>query len=58
MENRCGIGIFEITGRGLASFVLPVMNIPLVLVMAPFTRPFRWSRLFWTDLPPVAPLYV
>ena len=58
VEKRRGIGIFEITARGLASFVLPFVNIPLVLLTAPFIQPFRWSRLFWTYLPPIAPLYV
>ncbi len=58
VDQRRGIGIFELTERGPASFVIPFVNILLVLVIAPFTRPFRWSRLFWTYLPPVAPLYV
>ncbi len=53
-----GIGIFEITERVPASFLITFVNIFLVLLMAPFTRPFRWSRLFWTYLPPLAPLYV
>ena len=58
VEKRRGIGIFEITERGPASLVLPFVNIPLVLLIAPFTRPFHWSRLSWTYLPPVAPLFV
>ena len=58
VEHRRGIGIFEITERMPASFLLAFANILLVLLMAPFTRPFRWSRLFWTYLPPVAPLFV
>ena len=58
VQHRRGIGIFEITERAPASFLLAFANIFLVLLMAPFTRPFRWSRLFWTYLPPVTPLYV
>jgi hypothetical protein len=27
-----------------------------VLLTAPFIRPFRWSRLFWTYLVPALPL--
>jgi hypothetical protein len=27
-----------------------------VLLVTPFIRPFRWSRLFWTYLVPVVPL--
>jgi len=28
----------------------------MVLLMTPFIRPFRWSRLFWTYLIPVVPM--
>jgi hypothetical protein len=34
-----------------------VLPTPLrVLLAAPFIRPFRWSRLFWTYFVPVLPL--
>ncbi len=58
VEHRRGIGIFEITERVPASFLIAFANVFLVLLLAPFMRPFRWSRLFWTYLPPVAPLLV
>src|SRR5690242_980350 len=34
-----------------------MLLVPLmVLLVTPFIRPFRWSRLFWTYLVPVVPL--
>jgi hypothetical protein len=58
VDQRCPIGVFEMTQRS----VLPMLGtpfIPLALLMAtPFIRPFRWSRLFWTYAVPVAPLFV
>ncbi len=36
--------------------LLGTVPMPLrMLVLAPFIRPFRWSRLFWTYLVPVVP---
>jgi len=58
VEQRVGIGIFEITERKLGPLLMIFTNIPLTLLAAPFVRPFRWSRLLWTYLPPVTPLLV
>lgn len=56
VERRVGIGIFEVTHRS-AKAVLLFCLAPLgVLILAPFTRPFRWSRLLWTYLIPILPL--
>ena len=34
-----------------------MLPVPLmVILMTPFIRPFRWSRLFWTYLIPLVPL--
>ena len=56
VRQGAGIGIFEFTGRQPRA-LLAVLTAPLVvLVLTPFIRPFRWSRLFWTYLVPVAPL--
>lgn len=50
-----GIGVFEITERSLAGLA-PMLMAPLVaLTMAPFVRPFRWSRLALTYLAPLLP---
>ncbi len=39
--------------------MIPVLLNPFfVLLVTPFIRPFRLSRLFWTYLIPIVPLYV
>src|SRR5437764_4644608 len=51
-----GVGVFESGSRSLL-MLLGALGTPLrVLVLAPFIRPFRWSRLFWTYLVPALPL--
>jgi hypothetical protein len=51
-----GIAVFECGQRSILMLLL-VLPTPLrVLLAAPFIRPFRWSRLFWTYLVPVFPL--
>jgi hypothetical protein len=55
VNKQCGIGIFEVAGRSvvtvLLTFLMPIGN----LVLTPFMRPFRWSRLLWTFIIPVIP---
>jgi flavin-dependent dehydrogenase len=55
VDNRQGIGIFEAAARKplniLATFLAPVAAV----LVTPFMRPFRWSRLFWTYVIPVVP---
>jgi hypothetical protein len=51
-----GVGVFESGNRSILAF-LEALGTPLrVLLLAPFIRPFRWSRLFWTYLVPALPL--
>ncbi len=51
-----GIGVFEVPQRHLLTIFL-VFLVPIAaLLLAPFLRPFRWSRLFWTYLLPVVPI--
>jgi hypothetical protein len=51
-----GVGVFE-SGRRNPLVLLGALGTPLrVLLLAPFIRPFRWSRLFWTYLVPALPL--
>lgn len=58
VRKRRGIAIFE----GVDSRLLPVlampMQVPAVLLLTPFVRPFRWSRLFFTYVLPLIPLLV
>ena len=51
-----GIGVFEISRRAPLQIALIALTWFAVLVFVPFIRPFRWSRLAWTYLPPVLPL--
>jgi hypothetical protein len=61
MASRAGIAIFDGSQDGL----IPILGIPvnwviqpIVLALAtPFFRPFRWSRLFFTYVVPLIPLY-
>lgn len=56
VERRVGIGVFEVPQRS-AKAVLFFCLTPLgILLLVPFTRPFRWSRLLWTYLIPILPL--
>ncbi len=49
-----GIAIFEITQRTAWSMLNFAATAFLVPLCVPFLRPFRWSRLLWTYLFPVA----
>ncbi len=58
IDKKSPIGIFEHTERktftiiGLL-FLAPIM----ILVQTPFVKPFKWSRLFWTYVIPLAPFF-
>lgn len=72
VDGGHSIAIVDAPGRGLVRTVpgvtLPIMLAvslrgnaffpPLVLLMTPFVRPFRWSRFLFTYLIPIVPLYV
>jgi hypothetical protein len=53
------IGIFEIPDRRWLTLLSMLFLTPLiVLVIAPFMRPFRWRRLLWTYVLPLVPLTI
>jgi hypothetical protein len=55
MEQRRGVGIFEMPQR-CAKTIFMICCIPLISwILAPTIRPFKWSRLFWIYLVPVVP---
>lgn len=59
VRQRRPIGIFDMSARkppplGVILLANPVAH----LLTTPFIRPFRWSRLFWTYVVPLVPLYV
>ena len=51
-----GIGVFEISRRAPREIAVIALTWLAVIAFVPFIRPFRWSRLLWTYLPPVLPL--
>lgn len=58
VRKRRGIAIFEgVDSRALPVLAMP-MQVPAVLLLTPFVRPFRWSRLFFTYVIPLIPLLV
>jgi hypothetical protein len=50
------IGIFEVTRRAPSTIALMFPWVVMLVLLAPWIRPFRWSRLLWTYLIPVIPL--
>lgn len=57
VRSRQGIGIFEFTQRHpLALLSMLVLVIPVLLLVTPLLRPFRWSRLLLTYVLPLIPL--
>jgi hypothetical protein len=51
-----GIGVFEIARRAPREIAVVALTWLGTVVAAPFIRPWRWSRLLWTYLPPVLPI--
>jgi hypothetical protein len=58
LQRGRGIAVFEAQERRLGAMLFFLSYVPLTLAAAPFMRPFRWSRLFWTYLVPALPLVV
>lgn len=57
-RDRRGIAVCEFTHRSVWSIVLMLLTPLAVLLLTPFVRPFRWSRLFWTYIIPVIPFFI
>jgi hypothetical protein len=56
VKRRQGIAIFEAARRAPWEVAVVAFTWLGALLAAPFIRPWRWSRLFWSYLPPVLPL--
>jgi hypothetical protein len=56
VQQRQGIGVFEISRRAPLALAVIALTWLAVLVFVPFIRPPRWSRLAWTYLPPLLPI--
>ncbi len=57
-KANVGIGIFELADRGFKTMLVLCVTPLLVLLLTPWIRPFRWSRIFWTYLIPVVPFVI
>jgi hypothetical protein len=55
---RQPIAIFEVTQRSWWMVLLVALSPLLVIAATPFIRPFRWSRLLFTYVVPVLPLFI
>lgn len=55
VRSRVGIACFEFTERSIFAIALFCLSPLAVLVLAPFARPFRWSRMLLTYVLPVLP---
>ncbi|MFN3984448.1 MAG: hypothetical protein ACK4KV_03115 [Rhodocyclaceae bacterium] len=59
IDNRCGIAVFETTQRHVLVLLYMMLVVPFVVfITAPFLKPFRWSRLFWTYVVPILPFLI
>lgn len=56
VDHRQGIGIFEAARRHPMTILSTVLMLVAGVATAPFMRPLRISRLFWTWIVPVIPL--
>jgi hypothetical protein len=56
-DKRAPIGIFEGSGKSWLELLIFLLTFPIIiLVVTPFIRPFKLSRLIFTYLIPVIPL--
>ncbi len=58
IQRRVGIGVFEMSQRHLLYFLYMLTAPVQVMLLTPFVRPFRLSRLFWTYVIPAIPLFI
>jgi hypothetical protein len=54
--HQQGIAIFEIARRAPREIAIIAFTWLGAVVALPFMRPWRWSRFFWTYLPPALPV--
>lgn len=58
VEHRAAIGLFDGGDKHIGSILGMLLIHPLAfLLFTPFFKPFKWSRLFFTYIIPLIPLY-
>lgn len=58
VRYRRGIAIVEMVGRNIPALLSVFVGAILLFVATPFIRPFRWSRLLFTYVIPLVPLFL
>ena len=58
VAKRQGIAIVEMVNRSFLSFLGVGVGTVLIFLAAPFIKPFRFSRLFFTYVAPLVPLFI
>ncbi len=56
VHKRRGVAVIELAQRSPLSMVQIAFGTATQLVVTPFIKPFRWSRLFYTYVLPIVPL--
>jgi len=56
VKKRRGVALVELTQRSLLSMLQVALGTGTLLAVAPFIKPFRWSRLLLTYALPIVPL--
>jgi hypothetical protein len=58
VNQRCSIGIFDLSARTPPPISMVLWCNPIgALLATPFVRPFRWTRLLWTYIIPIVPIF-
>jgi len=58
VKQQRGIAVIEMVSRSPLAFFSIFVGLVMLFVTAPFVRPFRFSRLFFTYLLPLVPLCI
>ena len=59
VDKGTGIGIFEFTDRNWVNMIVKMLFLGplLILLLTPFIRPFKFSRIFFTYILPLIPIF-
>ena len=58
VRHRRAVAFFEGVNRRAIGLVAVYLQLPAILLLTPFVRPFRWSRLLLTYALPLIPLLI
>jgi hypothetical protein len=56
VRHEQGIAVFEVSRRAPLEMAVIAFTWLATLALVPFVRPWRWSRVLWTYVPPVLPV--